>query len=190
MHEQTDEAWHELRAHPNAPSGVEVEIKASIKLCATQLIVRFGLRGDLAALAIPSRSLAPGRRDRLWEHACCEAFIGAAGGAYVELNFSPSGDWAIWAFDDYRQGMREGLRDAAPSPRVMRGPDEIRIDAAIARASLREEVGAPPYRIGFAAVVEDGAGLLSYWACRHPGGRPDFHARDGWCETIYLPPTT
>ena len=34
--------------------------------------------------------------------------------------------------------------------------------------------------IALAAVIEDDSGSLSYWALKHPAGRPDFHHADGF----------
>ena len=33
-------------------------------------------------------------------------------------------------------------------------------------------------RLGLAAVIEDRAGVLSYWALKHPVEKPDFHHAD------------
>ncbi len=42
-------------------------------------------------------------------------------------------------------------------------------------------------RLGLSAVVEANDGTLSYWALRHPPGRPDFHHPDG-CVLRLEPP--
>jgi hypothetical protein len=36
-------------------------------------------------------------------------------------------------------------------------------------------------------VVEDREGRLSYWAARHPAGRPDFHHPEGFSLELELP---
>jgi hypothetical protein len=35
-------------------------------------------------------------------------------------------------------------------------------------------------RLGLAAVIEDKAQVLSYWALKHPAEKPDFHHADGF----------
>lgn len=66
------------------------------------LVFSYRLQGDMARLRIPAG--VAGRGDRLWEQTCFEAFIAPRGAtAYVEFNFSPSGQWAAYAFSDYRQ---------------------------------------------------------------------------------------
>ncbi len=39
---------------------------------------------------------------------------------------------------------------------------------------------AEPWRLAVTAVVADPAGRVSYFALAHPGGRPDFHDREGF----------
>lgn len=128
------------------------------------------LEADLDRLKIPPPG-APVRSDRLWEHTCFEAFVACGGGeGYREFNFSPSGAWAIYAFDGYRRNMKPA--DAAePAIRVRRSADRLELDASI-RA---ECVPAEALRLGLAAVIEDEDGVRSYWALSHPAGRPDFH---------------
>ena len=67
-----------------------------------------------------------GRTDELWRHTCFEVFVGLPESeAYCELNFSPSGEWAMYGFVGYRRGMtpievRRPPRVAVrPTPRGM-----------------------------------------------------------------------
>ena len=39
-------------------------------------------------------------------------------------------------------------------------------------------------RLGLCAVIEEENGALSYWALKHPSGRPDFHHPDGFALKI------
>jgi hypothetical protein len=147
-------------------------------------VIRFvyRLRGGLAQLAIPPRAL-PKRVDRLWEHTCFEAFVApAAGVGYIELNFSPSMEWAAYAFDGYRQGMRPLALTQEPLIESVTNDDELHVTAAVELASF---AGAPwPWRIGLTAVVEDRAGGRAYFALQHPRAQPDFH--DAAAFTVLL----
>jgi hypothetical protein len=49
---------------------------------------------------------APERTDGLWETTCFELFLLYSDGGYIEFNFSPSGQWAAYRFDSYREGRR------------------------------------------------------------------------------------
>jgi hypothetical protein len=145
---------------------VELEPGAALRF-------EYRLTGPLGQLAIPRRA-APRRAERLWEHTCFEAFVApGAGAAYYELNFSPSTEWAAYAFDDYREGMQALPLAGPPSIVVTETAEELRVTAALEPGALRD---APwPWRIGLTAVVEDRAGQRAYFALRHPRENPDFH---------------
>jgi hypothetical protein len=109
---------------------------------------------------------APGTRP-LWQHTCCELFVARHGTpAYEELNFSPTGDWAAYAFRDYRQGGAAEVAHPVIEVRISPGMLEL-------RAAVRVAEG--PARLGLSAVIEEVDGRLSYWALRHAPGKPDFH---------------
>ena len=72
---------------------------------AGKLAVRFVVEADMSRIVLP-RSRQPARADELWRHTCFEVFVGLPESeAYCELNFSPSGEWAIYGFVGYRRGM-------------------------------------------------------------------------------------
>ncbi len=150
-----------------------------------RLALSFALEGEIARLRIPA-TRAPRMAEKLWQHTCFEAFLGIAGEpAYYEFNFAPSGEWMAYAFRDYRIGTT--LQDAGFSPAitVRRSAEKLEVDAVVYLDGLRF----PPdsrLRLGLAAVVEDDAGALSYWALQHPPGKPDFH--DSAAFTIALQP--
>lgn len=168
---------HVLVAHGGDAAAVRA-VAARAELVASTVRFEYRLRGELAALAIPHRA-APRRVDRLWEHTCFEAFVAPAAGApYYELNFSPSTEWAAYAFDDYRQGMRPLSLARAPAIAVAATDDELLVTAGIEVAAL---AGAQwPWRIGLTAVVEDRAGGRAYFALAHPRENPDFHDAAGF----------
>jgi hypothetical protein len=139
----------------------------------------YALEGELARLRIPP--LGPPRRgDKLWQHACFEVFVGVAGSKeYHEFNFAPSGEWAAYAFRRYRVGAP--LAQAVDPRIVVRaGESRLELDAVVPLVCL--PLAKPHDRLlfGLSAVVEDDTGLLSYWALRHPPGRPDFHHPDAF----------
>ena len=117
------------------------------------------------------------RADNLWKTTCFEAFVGLGGEAYLEFNFSPSGQWAAYRFDRHRKGMRE---EAAEIEVWLEGGENwIAVEAAVKSSPLR-----PGLALGLAAVIEEKSGTRSYWALAHPGGAPDFHDRT--CFTALL----
>jgi hypothetical protein len=178
----------DLVPHPAAAPHGALHVAGTAVLEPRGLRLTFVVGGDTGALVLAAPAARPGRRDRLWEHTCCEAFVGTPdGSAYLELNVSPSGDWALWAFDAQRTGMRAAATVGAPPIRVLRSATEVRCDALVDDAVLRGFLGPPPYRVGLTAVLEEVGGNRAYFACRHVGPNPDFHARDGWTLTVYGP---
>lgn len=159
-----------------AVQAVEVQVDLS---AADYLLLRYVLRGDLDRIRIPQpRPSRPA--DELWKHTCFEAFVRARQGmAYHELNVSPSSEWALYAFDDYRQGMARAKVGQPPAVRVQSAPGQLTVDVRLPLKLL------PPSRaMALAAVVEHASGSLSYWALKHPSAKPDFHHADGFAMEL------
>ncbi|HWH46947.1 MAG TPA: DOMON-like domain-containing protein [Burkholderiales bacterium] len=166
-----------LNCHPDTPTAAVRGIAARVgREPGDRLAVTYVLEGDFDRLRVPSPR-APGFGSRLWQHTCCEVFIACKGvPAYYEFNFSPSGEWAAYAFDGYRSPRVGETRSGELDPQVVvRGAaNKLELDALIRLDRLPEFLGMP-LALGLSAVVEDSAGALSYWALRHPAGKPDFH---------------
>lgn len=177
-----------LRCHPGSGPGLVRGIGARLGLTGAGLItVSFSLDGDLGRLRIP-RAGPTRRGDRLWEHTCFEAFVApAAGSAYHELNFSPSGEWAEYAFARYRErelSAQDG--DLAPEVAVSRAEGRLGLTAVLHLDRLPLLAGSPGLRVALSAVVEEEGGRLSYWALWHGPGRPDFHHPDAFALQLEL----
>lgn len=166
-----------LACHPQTQSQSIREIDVVLEEAKSgSLMLTFCLVGDISGLSIPA-SRSPRRTDRLWRHTCFEAFVmEGEGPEYREFNFSPSGEWAVYDFRNYRNG---GVleNDLAPGIVVHKTMDRLELGAEIGQALLPQ---GRPLRLGLSAVVEDAAGILSYWALRHPPGKPDFHHTDAF----------
>jgi len=154
------------------------------------LTLRFQVEGDLARVHVPP----PGPAciaHRLWEHTCCEAFVALEGATgYHEFNFAPSAAWAAHAFRGYRAGILLDDQTLAPGITVQHTADRLTLDALVplARLSPRHVVGS--LRLALAAVIEEAGGRLSYWALRHPPGKPDFHHDDAFALPLSPPGAT
>lgn len=168
-----------LTAHPSTPCAAIECFSVAITPHHLALQLEYRIDGQIDALRFaPPRS--PQRTDGLWHHSCCELFLRpAAGPAYREFNFSPSGEWAAYAFSAYRQSMQ-----SLPLP----GTPRIAVRSAARHWTLSVELPWDPpacaspgaWRVGLCAVIETGQGALSYWAARHGGARPDFHHADSF----------
>jgi hypothetical protein len=169
-----------LGRHPSGPSfHPKLETFAAVELApGPGLQLRYRLRGNLTDVAVAAH--APSRRvDRLWEHTCFEAFVAPESREhYIEINVAPSTEWATYAFERYRHGMRPLDLARSPAITVTRQPDELRVTADV---DLTVLVDAPwPWRVGLCAVVMDTGGARSFWALRHPRPTPDFHDAAGF----------
>ncbi len=173
-----------LLAHPACRSEGVRRVAACAEPAGPDLLrFRYVLEADLRRLRIPAAAAA-GRADGLWAHTCFEAFVGLPDSPrYLELNFSPSGEWAAYRFDAYRAGLAPALR-SAPRLVLRLGEETLELDAEV---RLDGSLSSPRLRIALSAVVEDREGRLSYWALRHPPGRPDFHHPESFSLALELP---
>jgi len=169
-----------LVAHPRTPGAAVRGVRAAAARTPQGLLgLRYRIEADLERLRIaPASTPAPG--ERLWEHLCCEVFVApdsarAGAGAYREFNFSPSGEWAAFEFQRYR----EGAPLAVPDPGIA-----VRRDGQALELSASVEVQAAKLRVALCVVIEELDGALSYWALAHPAPRPDFHHPDGFALEI------
>ena len=166
-----------LVCHPATPCDYVSAFTASVDRVSDDLLVLYyQVEGDIDQLRLPSQRRAT-HTDGLWKHTCFEAFIRTRSGrGYYELNFSPSSEWAVYRFDDYRRGMTP-VQPQHPPRIICRRRDgslEADVDVHLGELVTKELV------LAVAAVLEDQQGRISYWALAHPAGKPDFHHPDGF----------
>lgn len=178
----------ELTRHPSTCGGATRGIEVRIRRAASgDLALAFRLGGHLDRIRVPPPG-APRIGAELWRHTCFEAFIAVEGlPAYHELNFAPSTEWGAYAFRRYRDG--EPLADETLAPRiaVRTGSEGLELDALVPLHRLSAAHASAPLRLGLAAVIEESDGTCSYWALRHPGGKPDFHHPDAFALRLEPP---
>ena len=174
----------QLELHPDSARGAVAGLTGSARYGADgALELAFRLTGDVGQLRLPPAG-PPARADGLWHHTCFEAFIADPHSrGYVELNFAPSGTFAVYGFRGYRDGgVALPLRQEPVAP-WRRTDGELALEARFRMDALPGPPGPRPpvaVQVALAAVVEAGAGGLAYWALRHPPGKPDFHHPDGF----------
>ncbi|MFA7348638.1 MAG: DOMON-like domain-containing protein [Desulfurivibrionaceae bacterium] len=152
------------------PGGVIIQ--GSIERTGQSLALSFLLQGNLRDLVLPPTAERQ-RCDNLWQSTCLEMFWAEEGQKnYWELNLASSGAWNLYAFTDYRTGMRREERIAEPLITMQATPDTFSLAAEVEIGDLRTRL---PLRVGICAVLLHRDNRLSYWALAHPAERPDFH---------------
>jgi hypothetical protein len=146
---------------------------------AALLAIRYDLHGPLADLVIPGPAELPSRQHRLWEATCFELFLGVKDSpGYWEFNLSPAGDWNVYRFAGYRQGMTEESAFTSLPLSIRRRSDSLSI--ALEMEIVRIVGGDQPLAVALAAVIQSRDHGLTYWALTHPGPQADFHRRDSF----------
>jgi hypothetical protein len=175
----------ELRPHPTSSCeavsriGIEIDDRDFPRA----LRLRYRIDGEIARIRLPPPGFAR-RSDGLWQHTCFEAFLRPdASQSYHELNFAPSGDWAVYRFGS-RRGERSLPALAAPAIEFGASRGHCELSAEFSIAELAELAAAPALRAGACAVIETVDGSLSYWALAHGSERPDFHDPAGFALRI------
>ena len=174
-----------LLSHPDFPTTAVRAITVSGERSAPDILaLRYRVAGEIGNIAWP----APAVRsftDDLWRHSCLEAFVAREGGiGYREINLSPSGAWAAYAFDGYRAGMRHA-DIATPGDFTWReGEGMAELTASLALPEFADD---PLWRLGLTAVIEEKSGTKSYWALAHAPGKPDFHNADCFTARLAAP---
>ena len=161
-----------LHPFPGLDPG-DVTIQGTIERTDQALVLAFLLQGNMGDLVLPPAATQT-RCDNLWQSTCFEMFWAEDGKKnYWELNLAPNGGWNVYAFTDYRTGMRREERIAEPLIETTRTPGSFSLTTELGIGNLH--AGAP-LRVGVSGVLEHRDTRLSYWALAHPKETPDFHA--------------
>lgn len=162
----------QLKPHPTSrPMAISSVSGRCVFSAGKRIDLLFHIDGEISCLRTPPAARSVRGVD-LWRTTCVEAFISPRrDDAYWEVNIAPSTEWAFYRFDSYRAGMRDEPDIEDVSVEITRPPNGLTIHAAFKTAALPDAA----CDIGLSAVTEETNGALSYWALRHPPGKPDFH---------------
>ena len=162
-----------LMLHQTCDLGPIRSVTASIKATRHGCGAEFRFEGNISAIVLPQTTESK-RMDNLWKTSCFEIFWQPIGGTYYrEFNLSPSGQWAAYDFDEFREGMRDAPVDAISlscSQSNVNGEGEL-----VLKASIAAELPAPA-QVALNAIVEHPDGGMQYWALAFPPGKPEFHS--------------
>jgi hypothetical protein len=162
--------------------GGDMRVTGWVERRRANLQLRFSIAAPAGAILVPPPVPMPARRDRLWEHTCCEAFIAVAGAtAYTEINLAPSGDWNIYRFASYRSGMEPAVDASVRCDPAMGVDDGALVVAATIDLGAATAWATQDWDVSLTAVIEHPDQARSYWALVHRAAQPDFHQRASFC---------
>jgi hypothetical protein len=161
----------------NFPSSLK--IGGNIDRTENKLAIEYLLSGNLTDIIIPKSVDFPRRKNELWEETCLEFFLGIKNSPrYWEFNLSPSKDWNIYHFDDYRQGMKEEIAFTSLPFLVEFQSNLLRLGLEL---NLSEIVSKDlSLEIGITTVIKSTDENISYWALTHPDRQANFHLRNSF----------
>lgn len=131
----------------------------------------------------PSFTLAPERRDNLWQSTCFECFVGIQGHhQYLEINGSPTGHWQAYQFSGYREligpAQQVNVKVSATSNGTSQKSIHVEVDID------HPDFVTKDWQISVSAILALSSGL-AYYALEHPATQPDFHLPE--LRTLDLP---
>jgi hypothetical protein len=168
-----------LRPFPDDCIIPQIEISGRIDRNDDLLSIAYLLNGDLDAVSIDLPVISPARKLELWTATCFELFIGVVGSPnYWEFNLAPTGDWNVYALDDYRQDLQPEIAFGSLPFTIDRTVNALRLNleftlSKIIESNLKLEVA-------ITAVIKSTQSEISYWALTHTGTEADFHRRDSF----------
>jgi hypothetical protein len=171
----------------HGPAGLSLGAQATLEGSGQdrKLVLTYAAGGALEKILWPaSLTSKPQRKDELWKHTCFEAFIKPKGqDSYWEINLSPTGDWNVYRFSSYRNGMAREEAVQTLRPIFTKQGDQWHLSCEIWIPAWANAAG---LEIGLTSVIEDTLGEISYWAIAHAGTRPDFHLAQSFIKNVSL----
>lgn len=175
MNDQT----FKMQPFPSAKPIPDLKIAGNIARQGNQFTIHYALLGNLKEVGLAAPSDTPARKHELWKDTCFEFFLGIKNSdRYWEFNLSPAGDWNVYHFDAYRQGMQEETAFTALPFSIQHLSDGLAIALDV---ELDKIVPAnQAIEVGITTVIKHRDGEVSYWALTHEGTEADFHRRDSF----------
>ncbi|MGD8568561.1 MAG: DOMON-like domain-containing protein [Gammaproteobacteria bacterium] len=156
-----------------------IKITGRLSIDAGTASIQYLMSGDIANVKFPPVAPQPQRRENLWQTTCFELFVSATDSKeYWEYNLSPSHDWAVFHFSDYRQNKSDDL--ATPDLTITtQRTNNKRFDLGCT-IELPQAVKSHKMELGVSAVVQNIHDQLYYYALIHCKKTADFHHRDSF----------
>jgi hypothetical protein len=161
--------------------GYNWQVKANVTSDLPDLSIHYQVFGDFDKIQIAPASTEATRKDNLWQNTCFEFFLGIVNSPiYWEFNFSPAGNWNVYRFSDYREGMKV-------EPAFSSFPFQFTRESNHLSLKLKTDLdkiinNSQTIEIAITMVIKDDHDNISYWAIKHQGSEADFHRRDSFVQ--------
>lgn len=156
-----------------------LQVKVIILRKNSNLNLKYQLFGDIEKIEIPESVEIPTRQNNLWQTTCFELFLAVANKpTYWEFNFSPSGNWNVYSFKDYREGMQEEKAFTFLPFQLEKKHNYLSLNISINLNNILTEY--QKLAVSITNVLEDKNQKISYWALKHTKEKADFHLRDSF----------
>lgn len=166
-----------LHNHPTTPVPWIENATVNVVLNTHNVTLIYQLMGNIQLLQIPTPHELHDRTDNLWQHTCCEIFIANDNTAqYREWNFSPSSQWQLYEFTNYRES-RTTPKTLEPQIYSIITPNQFTLTVHLPNTWHFHNT---KLRLGLAMILQDIAGKIYYLALKHVNALPDFHNTDTW----------
>ncbi|MEM9273868.1 MAG: DOMON-like domain-containing protein [Cyanobacteria bacterium P01_F01_bin.143] len=160
-------------------SNSKINISGNIIRKDNKLNLAYLLQGNLSTIIIPEPSNLPTRKNELWQTTCFEFFLGIANSTqYWEFNLSPTGNWNVYRFSNYRSQMHEETAFTELPFTLNQQVNSLTINLEIDLNLITNSN--TNLEIAITTVIKSSKGEISYWALHHPETIADFHNRDGF----------
>ena len=152
----------------------QTTVQTMIELHHKQLKVTYQISGDLSHYHFP-KPTKQHRADKLWLDTTFELFLAPEhSSAYWEVNISPSTQWNLYHFADYREGMKESNIFSAPDIKKERRHHEYVLSF---ESIIPKELVDQALLINLCVILLDRTGTQHFFSIKRREGSPDFHDR-------------
>ena len=162
-----------------------IEIKASLEVNRERVIVEYIVTGELNNYIFENLKVKQQRANELWKATCFELFISPRESLnYWELNISTSKEWNCYAFDNYKENMREEKNISIPNIEITQKKDTY-----ILSCELNFGIGgvSPEHsNFNLAIILLDTDRVRHFYSINKKNGIVDFHNKDFWKKRGYL----
>jgi hypothetical protein len=172
---QMKKETHILKSH--YPTKRNTTVKASFQRHKNTITLYFELIGTVNEYHFKNPSKQQ-RADNLWKNTCFELFIANThNNAYWEINISPSTQWNIYHFSDYKEGMKKEKNITQP---IIKTTQKNNYYSLSFTSTFTQDVLNQELQINLAVILLDLDGVRHFYSIFKNSGNVDFHNKGFW----------